>query len=373
MPLTIVLHGDPISPQQPRLALALAERGHRVVLVDAPEIAAAVRKRFPSRCLELSSHRGVWPPLRRFLVRIRARMLRASVVHLNYVKDWHDVWIGVLPFVATAWGSDLNDEVFRKPARYSRAIDEVLANAAAVTADSAELLEKARARSRSSQAPFELVRWGVDLGQFDPEKARQGASALRARLGISPDARVLLSPRQTAPHYHVDRIVRAFAESAWAKDGVMVIKLHGRPNEEQYETNLRALARELGVEDRVRFAPPCAYEDVQSTYAMANAAVSALEADGLPSTFCELMALGVPIVATNLAGYEGVLVNEDNALLVPPGDHASLVGALDRLASDRQFAERLVANGKTWVRDNASWQRSVDRWEALYQHAIGAR
>jgi glycosyltransferase involved in cell wall biosynthesis len=105
-------------------------------------------------------------------------------------------------------------------------------------------------------------------------------------------------------------------------------------------------------------------------YALADAAVSALEADGVPSTFCELMSLGVPLVATDLPGYEGVLVHDERALLVPPADHAALVAALDRLASEPALPLRLVAQGQAWAREHADWERCVDRWVALYEQAI---
>ncbi len=370
MALTVVLHGDPTATQQARLASALASRGHHVVLCDAPEIAARVREDHPGLCTEMSSHPRLPRVLRRLFVRLRVRKLGASVVHLNSLKHWHALWIGVLPCVATAWGTDLNDDVFPKPKHVIRAIDHVLAHAAAVTADSGALLRKARARAGTSTAPFELVFWGVDRALFDPAKAAAGARAMRERLGITPGARVLLSPRQNKPHYHVDRILRAFAASVWSRSGVMVIKLHGREDDAVHEARLRALAEELGVAAGVRFAPPCSYEDLPAVYAMADAAVSALEADGVPSTFCELMSLGVPIVATDLPDYAGVLAHEDRALLVPPGDHDALVQALDRLAENPELCGWLTDRGKAWAEEYADWERCVDRWEALYRKAF---
>jgi glycosyltransferase involved in cell wall biosynthesis len=368
--LHVLLHGDPAATQQRRLALALASRGHRVILCDAPEIAADVRAQYPDLCTEISSF-ARWPMfLRRWFVGRNVRALGAQVVHLNSLKHWHEIWIDVLPIIATAWGTDLNDEVFPKPKSVTRAIDRVLAHASAITADSTELLRKARVRSRGTLAPCEVVLWGVDCALFSQERAAAGARDLREKLNIPQDARVLLSPRQIKPHYCVDRIMRAFAASAWGKHGIMVVKLYGRPDDGEHEANLRRLAQDLGIANIVRFAPPCAYDDLPATYALANVAVSALEADGVPSTFCELMSLGVPIVATNLSAYEGVLVHEERALLVPPNDHDALVSALDKLATSDELAKRLEKNGIAWAHEHADWDRCVDRWEALYNHAV---
>ena len=61
--------------------------------------------------------------------------------------------------------------------------------------------------------PAEQVLWGVDLTTFDPAKAKGAGRAWRARLGLEDGRPVVLSPRQTRPHYHVDRIVRAFTDA----------------------------------------------------------------------------------------------------------------------------------------------------------------
>jgi glycosyltransferase involved in cell wall biosynthesis len=67
------------------------------------------------------------------------------------------------------------------------------------------------------------------------------------------------------------------------------------------------------------------------------------------------MAAGLPIVASDLPGLREVLRDEENALLVPPDDVATLARALERLLDQPQVAERLRAQafadvqGHTWV------------------------
>ncbi|WP_159396903.1 glycosyltransferase family 4 protein [Sorangium cellulosum] len=378
MHLTVLLHGDPRAPQQARLGAALASRGHRVILCDAPGVAAAIRREHGQRCEELtllSSVAAIPQPLRRLWAKRRARELGVDVVHLNFLRPWHDLWStmrGGPPILATAWGSDINDDVFQKTRRTTRRLDHVLSRAAAVSADSVPLLSRAKARmgARAAAVPSRIVLWGVDLETFDRQKSLDGAARFRRALGIEPGQRVLLSPRQTKPHYHPDRILRAFAASRWAREGVLVIKLHGRPEEVPCKEALRALAGELGVGASVRFADPCPYSELRGLYAMADAAVSLLEADGVPSTFCELAALGVPIVASDLPAYEGVLQHDERALLVPPRDHGALVAALDRLIDEPDLAPRLAERGRAWALEHADWQRCVDQFEALYRAAM---
>jgi glycosyltransferase involved in cell wall biosynthesis len=108
-------------------------------------------------------------------------------------------------------------------------------------------------------------------------------------------------------------------------------------------------------------------------YALADAAVSALKVDGFPSTFSELFALQVPVVATNLPGYKGLLEDDGNALLFEPGDQTSLVRALDRFFSDASLADRLRAGGEIFAKKRADFRVTVDRFEALYHQSIEHR
>jgi glycosyltransferase involved in cell wall biosynthesis len=374
VPLCVLLHGDPLAPQQARLGAALAARGHRVVVCDAPAVAATFRGEHGASCEEIALLQRGPALLRRFWARRLVRRLGVDVIHLNYIHPRHLLGArmsGGPPYVATAWGSDLNDEAFPKTPEQERAVTEVLARAAALTADSVPLLAKARARAGGG-APAEIVLWGVDLDGFDPERVRARAVEWRRELDLDPGAKVVLSPRQTQPHYHVDRILRAFAASRWAREGgALVVKLHGKAPETPYRERIAAMARELGVERSVRYAPPCAYADLAGLYAAADVAVSAAEVDGVPSTFCELMALGIPIIAPDLAAYERVLEHGSRALLVRPGDDAALTAALDRLAESPPLCEALAAGGRAWAAEHADFRRSIDRFEALYAAAVG--
>lgn len=370
---TILLDGDSGSPQQARLGAALAGRGWRVFVLDAPAVVAQIGREFNQECEHLRGMPTWTGPLRTRHLQRLARENAIDVVHLNFLWPKHRAWSDDLTgpaYVATAWGSDLNEEVFKRPLRHVRTVSEVLRRASAVTADSAPLLAKAVARMGDNPAPRQIVYWSVDLPRFDPAAHAAATLRFREQLGIAPGTRVLLSPRQAKPHYHIDRIIAGFAASGWAADGVLVLKLHGKKEEAAYVARLLDQARVLGVHDRVRLAPRLSYEDLPGLYALADAAVSLPEADGVPSTFLELMALAVPIVASDLPAYAGVLTADDNALLVPSGDAGGLVQALDRLHRDAELGARLTRNGSAWVRTHGDWQQAVEQWIALYEHAI---
>jgi glycogen(starch) synthase len=115
----------------------------------------------------------------------------------------------------------------------------------------------------------------------------------------------------------------------------------------QHGRELRELARERGLEARVRFVCS-ARDEVPGAYAASDALVFPVtwrEPWGLVPL--EAMAVGRPVVATGLGGSGEYLADGVNSLLFEAGDPAALAGAVRRLADDPGLRERLRAGGRS--------------------------
>ena len=75
----------------------------------------------------------------------------------------------------------------------------------------------------------------------------------------------------------------------------------------------------------------------------------------------EAMAAGLPIVASDIAGYRDVARNGVEAMLVPPGDPEALVAAVRRVLDDPQLARSLGERGAKRAHDFA-WDTVTDGW-----------
>ncbi|MEX0983649.1 MAG: glycosyltransferase family 4 protein [Actinomycetota bacterium] len=85
----------------------------------------------------------------------------------------------------------------------------------------------------------------------------------------------------------------------------------------------------------------------------------------------EAMAAGLPVVASDTPGYDEVVRDGVDGLLVPPRDAAALAGAAARILDDEVFAARLAGAG----RERAAmfdWGVVVPRIEAVYDEALEA-
>jgi glycosyltransferase involved in cell wall biosynthesis len=106
------------------------------------------------------------------------------------------------------------------------------------------------------------------------------------------------------------------------------------------EAALRALAENRGVAERVHFLGfrRNIYDYITHCAALLMPSLH----EGLPYTLLEAMALGTPIICSNVGGLSEVMKDEVTALLVPPGDAGALANAIRRLHGNDSLRRRLA-------------------------------
>ena len=184
-----------------------------------------------------------------------------------------------------------------------------------------------------------IVGDGGDLGLFKPGDR----AAARAALGIEPDTVVLIHHGILHPNKGNDRIIRAVAA---LRDRLPRLRFHCLGDGAELES-LRALARELGVEDRVSL--PGWVERIEDVVVALQAADIGLamrvgnpsDHFHLTSTLVHNMACGLPVLAARLGGFQEVLEEGKNAVLFDPDRPEELQAALIRLVEDPELRVRL--------------------------------
>jgi glycosyltransferase involved in cell wall biosynthesis len=135
---------------------------------------------------------------------------------------------------------------------------------------------------------------------------------------------------------------------------------------------LQAQIDREGLGGRVTLRGRVSERELRQAYASADVLVlsaivdSRSDTESLGVVLLEAMSYRVPVIATRVGGIPDIVVDGQTGLLVPPGDHAALAGALERLASDRPLAARLGAAGYEHARTSFSWETIVQRWEQCY-------
>jgi glycosyltransferase involved in cell wall biosynthesis len=86
----------------------------------------------------------------------------------------------------------------------------------------------------------------------------------------------------------------------------------------------------------------------------------------------EAMASGVAVVASQIRGYDEVVHNDANGLLVPPRDPRALAGAVSRLLRDGDLRGRLSAQAARTAR-RYDWERVAAEVEEVHEQVAGRR
>jgi glycosyltransferase involved in cell wall biosynthesis len=93
----------------------------------------------------------------------------------------------------------------------------------------------------------------------------------------------------------------------------------------------------------------------------------------IPNKAFQALACGTPLITADTPAARELLVHEQSALLVPPGDSHALAAAVRRLASDPQLSHRLSVGGGAAFREHAGEDVLGRRWRAVLERAQALR
>jgi glycosyltransferase involved in cell wall biosynthesis len=187
--------------------------------------------------------------------------------------------------------------------------------------------------------------------------------AVREELSLG-EARVVLCVAQKRPYKNLHRLVRALP----ALPADVVLVLPGAPT--SHEQELRALASELGVGDRIRFPQWLSEANLEALYALSSVFVlpSLVEGFGLP--ILEAMQRELPVACANTSALGEVA--GDAALLFDPHSQVEIDAAIRRLLDDEGLAQDLRVRGRERA-GSFTWERTGAATLAGYRAALAER
>jgi glycosyltransferase involved in cell wall biosynthesis len=152
-----------------------------------------------------------------------------------------------------------------------------------------------------------------------------------------------------------------------ALPGVTAVLVGDGPDREK----LQAMARDLGVEDRVLM--PGWLEDPRAWLPAFDVFVLPSRVEGLPLAIIEAMLASRPVVAASVDGIPEEVLDGRTGILVPPEDPGTLAEAVGSLLDDPDRRERMGQEGRRFAADSFSVEGMVAAYESLYDELLSRR
>jgi glycosyltransferase involved in cell wall biosynthesis len=189
---------------------------------------------------------------------------------------------------------------------------------------------------------------GVDLARF----RAMPRDAARASLGIPADAKVLISVGGLVERKGFHRVIEVLPALVRRFPGLRYLVVGGGSPEGDMGPALRDQVERLGLGGHVLFLGPLAPDDLSTPLSAADAFVLATRNEGWANVFLEAMAIGLPVVATDVGGNREVVADDRLGIIVPFGDSGALANAIAQaLESDWDRADiTAYARAHSWDR-----------------------
>lgn len=281
------------------------------------------------------------------------------ITQAGFIAAYAARYLG-LPSIVSARGNDLDRAVLH-PGKAAHIL-YALQQAAAVTANTRELVRKAQALAPG--ADVTLIPNGVDSGQFArmaPDGALAAAHGLgnlpvlgfvgeaRAKKGLAP---LLLACQQVSTRQPIALLLVGGVRKGEDKDMLTLFR-------KQHP------ALPLVV---VPYVPP---EALPAYYSLLDILLVPSLHDGLPNALLEGMACECAIIGSDAGGIPDALHDGLNGRLVAPGDVAALAGAIGALLADADLRRRLGAQARATVQQQFPLSRELESNLALYRRLLG--
>lgn len=128
----------------------------------------------------------------------------------------------------------------------------------------------------------------------------------------------------------------------------------------------KQLAEDLGVELHITFTGKLSKDKWTSLAQSKDIFINTTNYDNLPVSVLEAMALGLPVVSTNVGGIPYIIADGQNGLLVDADNVNKMTAAVAQLLSDNSMAATISKNAREYA-EQYDWNIIKNKWHNLLQ------
>lgn len=188
---------------------------------------------------------------------------------------------------------------------------------------------------------------------------------MRASLGLDAEAIVIAVVASLTANKGHGVLLSAFQSVFQNHRSIRLLIVGDGPLRKQLET----ATRQLMLDQAVIFTGirQDIYELLQTSDIFV---LPSQDREGLGVALIEAMAVGLPVIGTNLGGIPEVIEDDENGFLVSPGSSKQLAEALKKLVNDQVLRTGMGLRGRQMYEEKFTLPRMIRQIETLYNHLL---
>ena len=208
---------------------------------------------------------------------------------------------------------------------------------------------------------FAVIPNGVEVAG---ERGSGDRQAILDELGLPSNSRLMGAVGRLWPQKRYKDLIWAAELMKVLRDDTHLLIIGDGPERDR----LTRYSEQVTVHDRVHFLG--ARDDVAKLMPHFDCFWLGSGYEGQSNALMEAMALGIPVVATDIAGNRDLVLHGSTGYLVPVGDAAGFARYTSKLLEDDHLAEQLGAAAKARMQNEFSIDKMVSRHAALYEQLL---
>jgi PEP-CTERM/exosortase A-associated glycosyltransferase len=225
-----------------------------------------------------------------------------------------------------------------------------------------DLIRRGIAKDKISIVPN-----GVNPEDFE---SREPDLALAEELGVG--GKIVLGFIGSFNRYeNLDFLINAVQRLSETRSDVVLVLAGGG----EMENDLRAQIERMKIHNRVIMLGRVPHEKIPAIYSLIDVFVYPRYSIRLtelvtPLKPLESMAMGKPIVASDIGGHRELIIDNRTGVLFANGDVSALLEAMNRVLDSPDLRNRLGARAWEWVRQKRSWEITTSVYLDIYFKAV---
>ena len=238
-------------------------------------------------------------------------------------------------------------------------------------------LRRARGLPAISRYTRRLIDSDIDVRQTSVVPLAVRAEEFQRKPSPPREPGLVVSVGECKPRKGFDLALEAFARLKSEGVAHRYVIVGPVSSSSPYVNRLRTRIRELGLDRSVTLTGVVSEDELVDWYHRARVVTMPYrrwgsDFEGFGLVLLEANACGTPVVSARNSGAEEPVIHDDNGLLVPPNDVASLTDAIREVLTDTNRWQDL-ANGGRRRAGAMTWRRSAQRMLDVYAGALGRR